>query len=271
VKSGHFIWLWVRHWLQTLGILLVMLVIFLMLGLLAIRFAPRLVTGAGLTLIVVSATAFFSSRLIIIRAMNLERADPDRNPSLYQAMDRVYAGTHLLIRPRLYLADMASLNAFAFGWGLFSLGDFGIAVSKRMAEEFSVDQLSGVLAHETAHIKSGDLPLMTLFSLLTNGARWAALLLFRSRLLIGWGVAVLLMGIWGGCWLGKNAFSQTRELMADLMAARYLRDPTPLIAALQSLESTVHFTENESIVADIAIHSHPHVQERIAALQSLRR
>ncbi len=59
--------------------------------------------------------------------------------------------------PRLYVMEDPSLNAFACG----ARDRSAIVVTRGLLEHLDRDELQGVLAHETAHIRNGDTLLMT--------------------------------------------------------------------------------------------------------------
>ena len=59
--------------------------------------------------------------------------------------------------PKLYVAEDPSLNAFACG----GAGRSSIVVTRGLLERLDRDELQGVIAHETAHIRNGDTLLMT--------------------------------------------------------------------------------------------------------------
>lgn len=59
--------------------------------------------------------------------------------------------------PRLWVVEDPSMNAFACGAGDRN----AIVVTRGLLERLDRDELQGVLAHETAHIKNGDTQLMT--------------------------------------------------------------------------------------------------------------
>jgi len=59
--------------------------------------------------------------------------------------------------PRLYVAEDRSMNAFACGASDRS----AIVVTRGLLDRLDRDELQGVIAHETAHIRNGDTHLMT--------------------------------------------------------------------------------------------------------------
>lgn len=202
-----------------------------------------------------------------------------------------------LPRPRLMVIDDSAPNAFATGP---SPDKAVIVVTTGLLDKLDRDELQGVIAHEMAHIRNYDVRFMTtiaivagLIPLMADGMRrmlWygggrrsnsrdqsAAIFLILMIVL------AILAPIFAK--LLELAVSRQREFLADSSAAELTRNPDGLIRALQKisgdrevLEAANRATQHMYIVnpiksfeerASSLFSTHPPVQDRVRALQSL--
>src|SRR5690606_22843325 len=155
--------------------------------------------------------------------------------------------------PLVYVLDNEpDINAFAAGHGT---EDAAVAVTRGALEQFTRDELQGVVAHEFSHILNKDVRLNTrltglLFGILVLGIAGRLLLQGGSRVRIsrsndkgGAGIAVLLglalliigyVGLFFGR-LIKQAVSRQREFLADASAVQFTRNPEGLANALKRI------------------------------------
>jgi heat shock protein HtpX len=183
-------------------------------------------------------------------------------------------------------------NAFATG---ASKNSALVAVSTGLLQSMSKDEVDAVLGHEVAHVANGDMVTMTLIQGVMN-----TFVVFLSRV-IGWFVDRMIlknesdapgMGYWVSVIvldiaLGFLAaiivawFSRQREFRADAGAATYLGSPRPMINALARLGG-MEPGELPQQVKAMGINgrpsgmmalfsSHPPIEDRIRALQSMAR
>jgi heat shock protein HtpX len=166
-----------------------------------------------------------------------------------------------------------------------------VAVSQGLLERMDANELQGVLAHEVAHIKNGDMVTMTLIQGIIN-----AMVIFFSRA-IAWAVAqrlsdddnpsfglqfiitiVLEIALSLLGWLVVAYFSRAREFRADAGGAQY-GGRSNMIAALRKLQQTHTLidTRQESLatlkISDkpkrVSLWStHPPLEERIKRLET---
>lgn len=164
---------------------------------------------------------------------------PDELPDVHHVVRELARRADLPSVPQLYYVPSKILNAFAVG----TPQDSAIAVTDGLVRAMTMPQLAGILAHETAHIKSGDLKVMALADVLTRITSSMSFLgLIGIPALFGAGIAVPWLGILllifaptlGG--LLQLGLSRTREYDADLDGAALTGDPAGLASALETLE-----------------------------------
>ena len=147
--------------------------------------------------------------------------------------------------PEVGIFDSPDLNAFATGP---SKSNSLTAVSSAAARRLSRQELEGIIAHEIAHIKNGDMVTMTLLMGLMNtmvmlAARLAARLIasnMRSRswwtehlIFIGLQIAFSVPAM-----IALNYFSRKREYRADEGGAK-LAGSGAMIGALEALKTAL--------------------------------
>ena len=183
-------------------------------------------------------------------------------------------------------------EANAFATGAFKNSAL-VAVSSKIMEQMSREELKAVLGHEMSHVTNGDMVTLTLVQGVLN-----ACVLFLARV-IGYvaegaisgdrgrrrgpgGVYFLvyylmqfLLGI--GAALIVNAYSRRREYAADRGSAELLFSPAPMIAALRRLGNLQPGVLPDSLKAmgisgkhASLFATHPSLEDRIAALERLQ-
>ena len=164
---------------------------------------------------------------------------PDELPDVHHIVLELARRADLPSVPQLYYVPSKILNAFAVG----TPQESAIAVTDGLVRAMTMRQLAGILAHETAHIKSGDLKVMALADVLTRITSSMSFLgLLGIPALFGAGIAIPWLGILllifaptlGG--LLQLGLSRTREYDADLDGAALTGDPAGLASALETLE-----------------------------------
>ena len=180
----------------------------------------------------------------------------------------------------------------AFATGAFKNSSL-VAVSTGLLESMTKEEVEAVLAHEIAHIVNGDMVTLTLVQGVIN-----TFVVFLSKV-VGYFVdRVLLKNDRDGPGIGYYItdfacqilfgflasfivawFSRQREFRADAGAASLMGTPQPMIKALARLGGVEAGELPKSMAASgisdktglmALLSTHPPMQERIAALQSLR-
>ena len=183
-------------------------------------------------------------------------------------------------------------EANAFATGAFKNHAL-VAVSTRIMEQMSREELRAVLAHEMSHVANGDMVTMSLtqgvvntfvifFShvvatVLANAGRgegnrrrsgYGMYYMMVQLFQMLFGVLASLVVLW---------YSRRREYAADAGSARLLGTPSPMIAALRRLDNLQPGILPESIKAfgitgrkkTSLFATHPSIDDRIEALMNL--
>jgi heat shock protein HtpX len=202
---------------------------------------------------------------------------PDELPEIHRLVRQLARQAELPSIPQLYYVPSKLLNAFAVG----TARDSAIAVTDALVRSMTLRQLAGILAHEMAHIRSGDLKVMALADVLTRMTSFMSILgLIGIPALIGAGMEIPWLAILllifaptlGG--LLQLGLSRTREYDADLDGAALTGDPAGLASALETLERRQGRVWEGLIPAGRVpnpslLRSHPATEDRIARLLSL--
>ncbi|MBT3349646.1 protease HtpX [bacterium] len=192
--------------------------------------------------------------------------------------------------PEIGIYQSREINAFATGP---TQNRALVAVSSTLLEQFSPDELEGVLAHEMTHVTNGDMITMTLlqgvlntFVIFLARAGAYAIQSATGRDEIGelayWGLSIFLEIIFGVfAMMILMAFSRRREFRADIGGARF-SSKRKMISALQKLQKMQNFSRDPK--QSTSLHalkisdrqrkrfrffaSHPPLAERIARLEA---
>jgi len=99
----------------------------------------------------------------IIRAFtNMRELDEKEYAWLHSMVDDLVKKAGLKKKPRLYLVNDGTPNAFAFGYGK---NHAYVALHTGLIELLNKDEIKSVLAHEIGHVKHNDIVLITIASM----------------------------------------------------------------------------------------------------------
>jgi heat shock protein HtpX len=280
----------------------------------AVFAALNLLLGNGILFLVIglvvaggsAAFSYWKSDAIALAVSRAKPASVEEYPRLHNIVDGLVIAAGLP-KPRLYVVDDISPNAFATGR---DPKHAAIAVTTGLLDKMNRVELEGVLAHELSHIKNYDILVSTLAVTLVGviaiasnvGIRFMWFGMGRNRNNSndnsGGGLTVIL-AIVGFALLALSpliarvmqaAVSRKRESLADVSGVELTRYPPGLISALEKLRndytvvgSSTHATahlwieqpmateENEGRLAKLnrMFDTHPPLEERIAALREL--
>ena len=259
-----------------------------------------LIPAAFIAFIMTWSGYYFSDRI----ALSVSRARPvtkEEFPYLFNVVEglSIAAG---LPQPRCYVIDDTAPNAFASGR---NPENSVIVVTTGLMQKLNRAELEGVIAHEMSHIKNYDIRVMTLavvmVGIIALLSDWILRVFFwggggRRRssrdskggnamaifMIIGLVLAILSPLI---AQLLRLAVSRKREFLADASGAMLTRYPPGLASALRKLsadteplEAANKATAHLYIVNPLKEHkgqmnklfsTHPPIEERIAALESM--
>jgi heat shock protein HtpX len=195
--------------------------------------------------------------------------------------------------PAVYVIDDASPNAFATGRNPHHAA---VAVTTGIMRLLNREELTGVLAHELAHIRHRDILISTIaatiagaISMLANMAQWGMLFgggRSHDREEGGHPIVAILMMILApiAASLIHMAISRSREFQADAGGARLCGQPLWLASALRKLHAGVQrnpmdaspATAHLFIVSPLIggglmslFSTHPPMEQRIALLEGM--
>jgi heat shock protein HtpX len=243
------------------------------------------VWGMGGSFISLLMSRFIAKRALGVKLVNGQTGNAELD-WLYTTVSRLAQQANLPM-PEVGYYESPEVNAFATGP---SKKKSLVAVSSGLLTGMRREETEGVLAHELAHIQNGDMVTMTLIQGVVN-----AFVLYLSRviagivrnavdaryaMIVGFAVTIaldILLGILGMVIVAW--FSRAREFRADAGAAS-LAGREKMIAALRRLQSTTKLIDNrEPELATLKItnkrammlfSTHPPLEQRIAALESMR-
>jgi heat shock protein HtpX len=204
---------------------------------------------------------------------------PDELPEVHRIVRELAARAELPTVPHLYYVPSKMLNAFAVG----RKEDSAIAVTDGLIRAMNLRQLTGILAHETAHIRNGDLRVMGLADVfnritsLISTLGWLGIpMIFGTSWQIPiYGLALMIAAPTIGGLL-QLALSRTREYDADLDGATLTGDPEGLASALASLERRQRgiweglALPGGRVPEPSMLRTHPKTEDRIKRLMALR-
>ena len=181
---------------------------------------------------------WFSDR-IVLKMQRATLATSDTHPELLAMVTRLAANADLPV-PKVYIIPDYTPNAFATGR---SPSHSAVAFTQGILNLLTPAELSGVAAHELAHIKHYDTLISTIsaclagaVSMLANMAQWAMIFGGRRSENEGEGgmasglLTVLIAPI--AATLIQMAISRSREYVADEAGGRIHGNPLDLASAL---------------------------------------
>jgi len=235
-------------------------------------------------------TYWFSDKIVLMmyRAKPVTEADA---PELY-AITRDLTMKAGLPMPKVYIMGNDTPNAFATGR---NPGHAAVAVTTGIMRLLTREELTGVLAHELAHIQNRDILISTIaatiagaISYLAHMAQWAAMFGgTRDNEREGNPIALIVMMIVAplAAMIIQMAISRSREYGADMGGARICGNPLSLANALRKLEyankripmvganaATSHmFIVNPLSGGSLLrlFSTHPPIEERIKRLEAM--
>lgn len=261
--------------------------------------APYLAVGSVTWI----ALAILGQQIMIGGATGMRVVTPGRLPNLQRMLERLSARAGIAT-PKLAIIETPEMNAFASG---ISKDDYTVTFTTGLLERLSPEEIEGVMAHELAHIKHRDVRLMVIAATVTGGIalifEWIYFLVWHGagiaissvasdaadweidggEVFSGWLAMLVCLPILIIAWLIMQltglAISRTREYMADAGAAEMTGNPQALISALRKISDDCDIDAPTGImrmciqVPEPVINllsTHPSVEDRIAALSSMR-
>jgi len=237
--------------------------------------------------------AYENSDKIALASVNARPADPNEYYVLHNVVEEVALAAGIP-KPKVYIMDEMQPNAFATGK---DQNHAAVCVTTGLLSMMNREELQGVIAHETAHIRNRDILLMTVIGVVVGLVLILRDIMFRS---MWWGVGgrrrdrdeggsaiLVIIGLILSILaplivaLIRAAISRQREFLADATGAYIIRDPEGLASALEKIgsytrpmrtatQATAHmFISNPFGNINQMFATHPPIEERIRRLRSL--
>jgi heat shock protein HtpX len=231
--------------------------------------------------------AYWKSDKIVLAVYGARDVDEQSAPRLVHIV-RQLSRSAALPMPKVCIAENPQPNAFATGR---DPEHAAVCVTTGLLDRVSDEELSGVLAHELAHVKNRDTLTMTITATIAGAVSMLANFAFffgggrRNPLgLIGMLLVMLLAPL--AAVLVQMTISRTREFEADRAGAEISGRPLWLASALARIDRAAQVTGNPQADANPAtahmfivnpLHggfaglfsSHPPTEERIARLKAM--
>ena len=253
--------------------------------------------GMIIALIFAAGMNFFSywySDKLVLRMYRAGEVTPNQAPELYETVQRLTQQAGLPM-PKLYVIPQEAPNAFATGR---NPEHAVVAVTQGLLKIMDRDELTGVLAHELAHVKNRDILIGSIAATMAGTIMLLATMARWSAIFGGFGgnndeggrsgfIGLIVMSIIGplAAMIIQMAISRSREYLADATGAGFAGHPEGLANALEKLgayskrlpmkasPATAHMfivnpLSGRSMLSLFS--THPPLEERIARLRGVR-
>ncbi len=242
-----------------------------------------LVMAAGM-----NVYAWWSSDKMVLRMHNARIVTRAGEPELVGMVENLAHGAGLPV-PAVYLIDSEQPNAFATGR---NPENAAVAATTGLLRRLTPEEVSGVMAHELAHIKNRDTLLMTITATLAGAIGMLANFAFFFRGgrdnplgIIGLLATLILAPLAAS--IVQMAISRTREYEADRVGAEICGQPLWLASALEKIAGFAARIDNNTaerspatahmfIINPLHAHAHdklfsthPSTQNRVAKLREM--
>ncbi len=245
--------------------------------------------------LVMNVISLWKSDQVVLRMFGAQEVDSNSAPELVELVHAL-ARRAELPPPRVYVMQNPQPNAFATGR---NPQNSAVAVSTGLLDILSREELSGVVAHELAHIKNRDTLTMMVAATIGGAISMMAQylqfgMLFGSRRENSGGMGfvgalIAMIAAPFAAMLVQTAISRSREYQADRMGAMIAGNPLWLASALQKIGArakTIVNRQAEAVPAaahlfivnpltgrgiDNMFSTHPNTENRIAELLKLAR
>ena len=232
--------------------------------------------------------AYWNSDALVLRLYQAQPVDATSAPEFY-ALVKQLAQNARMPMPKVYIIDTPQPNAFATGR---NPNHAAVAATSGLLGMLTYEEISGVMAHELAHIYNRDTLTMTITATLAGAI---AMLANFGLFFGGHGenrnpIAMIMLALLAplAASLVQMAISRSREYEADRLGAKICGNPQWLAAALKKIEQGASYTNNHAAEANPAtahmfiinpLHgrgmdnlfsTHPKTANRVAALMRLR-
>ncbi len=253
---------------------------------------------SGLTIALVLAIsmnffAYWFSDKVILKMYRAQPVTEAEAPELYSMVHNLAQKAGIPM-PKVYMINEEQPNAFATGR---NPSHAAVAVTTGIMRILSRDELSGVIAHELAHVKNRDILISTISATIAGAISYLAHFAQYALIFGGLGrddddmggnpivtiIMILLVPI--AALIVQMAVSRSREYAADEGGARIAGTPYPLAGALRKLHvasSQIPMRANEATSHMFIVNpfsgkslmklfsTHPPIEKRVERLEGMR-
>lgn len=267
----------------------------------AFGYDPSLVGVALLFSGVVSFGSYWFSDSVVLAVSKARPATREEFFDYYTVTENLCMSLQLPV-PKLYVIDDTAMNAFATGR---DPKHAAVVATTGLLSRLNRSEIEGVVAHELSHVSNYDILLMSIVSILVGFIALLADWLMRISFIGGGkksdsrdsGQLGMILGLVGFILvllsplianLIKLAISRKREFLADASGVAITKNPSGLISALSKIsqdqepleaanKATAHLYISDPLKNQKGgvkwfaglFNTHPPVEERITALQSI--
>ncbi len=239
--------------------------------------------------------SYWNADKMVLRMHHAVEVDRRSAPDYYRIVERL-ADRAGLPMPRVFVIDNPQPNAFATGR---NPQNAAVAATTGLLGMLSPEEISGVMAHELAHVHNRDTLTMTITATLAGAIAMLGNFAFFFGGGIGGrnnnnplgivGVLVAMLVAPLAAMLVQMAISRTREYSADRMGAQFCGDPMSLASALRKIDRAARGIVNADAERNPAtahmfivnplngrnmdnlFSTHPATENRVAALMAMGR
>lgn len=230
--------------LRTFGLFMFMFGLFVAIGwLVGSLFIGNWVAGAILFLVLaglINLISYFYSSKIVLWSYRVRLVSEAEAPRLYRIVRNI-AAMNGMPMPKVGIIPTSNPNAFATGR---NPKNAVVCATEGIMRLLDDDELTGVMAHEMAHVRNRDILVMSVASTIAGAISFAARFafygaLFNGRRNEGGMIIALIVAITApiAAMLVQLAISRNREYKADHEGAKMIGRPMYLARALEKLEA----------------------------------
>jgi heat shock protein HtpX len=228
--------------LKTVFLMTLMMVLFLFVGYL-------LGGSTGMTIafifsLMMNFGSYWFSDKIVLAMYRAKEVNRESAPKFYELVEELSRNANIPM-PRVYIIDDPTPNAFATGR---NPQNAAVAATTGILRGLNNQELSGVMAHELAHVQHRDILIGTIAATLVGTITYIAQMAGWAMMFgrggnndddDGGGISTLLLLILApiAATLLQLAVSRSREFLADEGGAKISGNPLALASALQKISS----------------------------------
>jgi len=192
--------------------------------------------------------SYWNSDKMVLRMHGARQVDAKSAPEYYKIVQELAHRADLPM-PKVYVMENAQPNAFATGR---NPENAAVAATTGLLNTLSREEITGVMAHELAHVKNRDILIMTITATFAGAISMVAnfAMFFggnsRNNPLGIVGTILLMILAPMAAMVVQMLISRTREYEADRIGAEICGNPLWLASALNKLDKGASLIDNEA-------------------------